>query len=105
MALYTQAQDPSRNDIVAVGVTSTIVSEARNEINPRKVFIIRNNSAADADIVTLTLGFKTAVADAGIIIKKGESYGENSQAGFEAWNGTITAICATANGSLSVFER
>lgn len=105
MGLYSTIQEPSRNDTVSVGLTNTLISEARNELNPRKVFVIRNISADDADIITLNLGFTTATANKGVVIKKGESYGEASEAGFSAWNGTINAICATANGSVSVFER
>lgn len=105
MTTYSPIQEPTRNETVNIGVSSTLVSDPRTEANPRKVFVFRNISTADADIITLNLGFNPAVANEGIVLRKGESYGEATQQGFELWNGTINAICATANGILSVMER
>lgn len=105
MPIYQSIQEPSRNEIVAVGTTSVIVSDSKNTDNPRKVILIRNNSSAAADIITVNLGNNAAIASAGIVLKQYESFSDSSEAGYQCWQGSITAICATANGSLSVFER
>jgi len=95
----------SRNATVNVGLTSVEVSPRRDdETDLRKVFVIRNNSPAAADIITLELGFDAAVAGRGIVLSQGQAYGEDNDAG-DVWRGPIKAICATANGVLAVMER
>jgi hypothetical protein len=96
---------PTRNEKVAQGLTSAVVCQARQEATKRTTFIIRNVSSADADVITLGLGFRSVVAENGIVLKKGEHYSESTDNGFQCWQGEISAICATANGQLSIFER
>lgn len=98
-------QEPTRNETVAVGTSSTLVATQRNRELPRKAIIIRNNSPNPADIITINFGATPAVANAGIVLRQYESISDSTETGYDCWQGTINAICATANGSLSVFER
>lgn len=100
---YTQ--EPTRNDSVAVGTTSTVICEPRNEQNERSVLLIRNISPNAADEITINVGFGEAVANKGIVLKQSESFSESKEAGYKVFQGSISAICATANGVLSIHER
>lgn len=91
--------------MVDVGTSSVVVSQARNELGQRNTLVIRNISPNSADIITVNLGQRQATADAGIVLNKGESFSESKSAGYKNFQGVITAICATANGKLAVFER
>ena len=105
LSYLTSIQEPTRNEQVSVGVSSVIVAESRNTINERKGIIIRNISPDVADIITLNIGFNEATLNNGIILKKDESFVDSSETGYKCHQGVITAICATANGNLSVYER
>lgn len=105
MTTWTPYQEPTRNDTVAVGTSSTTLSNARQSGAPRKVIVIRNTSAADTSIITVNLGANPAVASKGILLRQYESFNDSAEAGYEPFQGTITAICADANGQVSVFER
>lgn len=98
-------QDVARNETVAVTTSSSIISDKRNDANPRKVILIRNVSLAVADIITVNLGAQQAVANTGIILKQGESFIDSTDSGYTCFQGSLTAICATANGQLSIMER
>jgi len=98
-------QEPARNETLAVGVTSVIVSEARTQQNPRKVLIVRNTSGAANQIITINLGANPAVADKGIVLRQSESFADSSETGYECFQGVITAISAVAASQLSIMER
>lgn len=102
---YAPYQEPTRNDSVAVGTSSVVVSVPRQAGLVRKNIIIRNISTADADIITVALGANTAIAGFGLRLGKGDTWVDSTDAGYECFQGTITAICATANGVLAVTER
>jgi len=99
-------QDPARNESVAVGTSSTVVCVSRNGDTPRKVIVVRNISSAAADIITINFGQTQATANTGIRLSQNESFSFSADGGDDrnVWQGTITAICATANGTLAVFE-
>jgi hypothetical protein len=101
---YSAYQDPARNDTVNVGLTNVIVSNARQAGLKRKVLMIRNNSTAAADIITISFG-NTSTAGSGIVLKQYESVTDSNDGGYECWQGTVTAVCATANGVLNIMER
>jgi len=103
--IFEQIVEPTRNETVSVGTSSTVISQARNGLNRRKVLLVRNISSAAADIITVTPQFGQAVANAGIVLQPGESYSDSEETGYSPFQGMITAICATANGSLSIHER
>jgi hypothetical protein len=100
-----QASEPSRNEEVSVNTTSSIISARRNELQPRKVITIRNNSPNAADIITLNFGANAAVAGNGIVLRQYESLTDSNDQGYLCWQDQITAVCATANGLLAIFER
>lgn len=107
---YFGLQEPARNQALAVGLSSVIVCERRPETYPRKTIVIRNISAAAADIITLNFGMTTATANTGVRLGQNESISFSATSGDldsikrEVWQGDITAICATANGNLAIFE-
>lgn len=103
--LYQAWQEPTRNAIVAVGTSSAQVSEQRAGFEPRRALVISNTSPNAADIITLNLGANPAVANAGIVLHQGDVFTDSNNGDYRVWQGTITAICATANGQLSIFER
>jgi len=98
-------QEATRNEQVSVNTSSSVVCESRNKINPRKAIIIRNTSDDSADKITLNIGYNEATSNNGIVLGKDESWGDNSETGYNCHQGAITAICATANGKLSIYER
>lgn len=89
-----------RNEAVAVGTSSVEIAPARN----RKMILIRNTSSGTQEI-TVHLGYGVAVADVGIVLAAGESFSDSSEANYECFSGTITAIGDAASGQLSVVER
>lgn len=98
-------QEPVRNDKVSVGLSNTLIAEPRNDIAPRKAILIRNTSPNATDIITINLGMSTAQDGFGIVLQKGESFSDSTESGYECFQGTINAICETANGQLSIMER
>lgn len=105
MATYSTIQEASRNEQVSVTTTQGKVADARNELKPRVSIVIRNTSPNQADIITVNFGFNTAVANQGMVLQQNESISDSSENGYQCWQGVVTAICATANGKLSIFER
>lgn len=103
--VFTYAQDPARNDSVNVGTNNTLLCDARNQDQPRKVVVIRNISPNPVDIITVNLGLSTAQNNKGIVLKQNESFSDSSEAGYQCFQGTINAICETANGVVSILER
>ena len=98
-------QEPVRNEKVLISTTSKVIAEARNELAPRKVILIRNISTDINNEITINLGLTTATAETGIILKQGESFSDSSEGGYTAFNGTITAISNNANGAVAILER
>lgn len=90
-----------RNERVDVGLTSIELAPERT----RTMFLVRNDSSADADILTVVMGGKAAVSLTGIILKKGESFADADETGYKSFQGTYTVICATATGVAVVVER
>lgn len=93
-------QENTRNDTVSVGATSVLVSPAAD----RTSYCIRNSSPNAADIITLHLGFGVAIDQKGIVLKQGMTATDSDAFNYRCHKGTITAICQTANGVLSVYE-
>jgi len=105
VGIFQNIQEPTRNETVSVNTSSSVVSESRNEDNPRKDIILRNTSDDVADIISLNIGFAIATAGEGIILRKDESLSFSSETGYSCPNNVISAVCATENGKLSIFER
>lgn len=95
-------QEDTRNELVLVGVDSVIVAEAR----PDRISIyLRNTSANAVDIITVVFGNQTAVLLAGQVQNPGDTSVDSNNADYKCYQGVITAICATADGQLSIYER
>jgi hypothetical protein len=97
--------EPVRNDQIAVGLTSVIVADIRPETLKRRDILFRNTSLAAADIITIALGNQTAIANKGIVLQQGESFSFSTETSNLCPQCQFSAICATANGLLSVMER
>jgi len=95
-----------REEIISVGTTSSIISQQQITPTKRTLFYLRNTSPNAADIITISLSGNTAaVANRGIVLKQNDQYVETTSDGFICWQGQINAICATANGALTIVER
>lgn len=103
--VYATQSEPARNDSVTVGTTSSIISEQRVQPNKRKVIVVRNISSDDTMVITVNMGYQSAVNNSGIVLKKGESFTEATDSGYECYQDQISAICAVAGGTLAIFER
>jgi hypothetical protein len=91
---------------VGITTTSSKVCDQTDPSSRRKVLYLRNTSPNVADIITLALSSNApAVANVGIVLKQHDQYIETQSEGFECWQGAIQAICATANGQLTILER
>lgn len=100
--------EPTRNEQVLVGVTSAVISESRSlsPQNKRKVILIRNTSPNTVDIIYVWFSSSgVAASNSGIRLLQGESVVDSSDSGYDCFQDKITAICATANGTVSVYER
>ncbi len=95
-----QDYPPSRNESVAVGVTSVEIAPARERV----LFYIKNTSAA-AQTVTVVLGPVAAVAGAGIVLEPGDFISDSDGDIYRAWRGPILAISSAAGATLAVTER
>lgn len=102
--IFQQIQEPIRNEKVSVGITSSVIAEARNQNNPRKSITIRNISSDATKIITINFGQNVAVADNGIVLRQYESVTDSSESGYQCFQGTITAIAAVA-GEVAIMER
>ncbi len=103
--VYSYFQEPSRQESVLIGTSSKIISEFRHEQEPRRVIVVRNISPNAADVISIAFGLTQAVNDTGIVLRQYESFTETTDAGYQCFQGSITAICATANGKLAILER
>lgn len=97
--------EATRNEQVSVTTSSSVISNARSPNTPRKKILIRNTSPNATDIITLNIGNNTATANQGVVLYQYEFWSDSSEIGNEAHQGVISAICATATGKLSIFER
>jgi len=103
--MVEQAQAATRNEKILVSTASKIISESRNQDNLRKCIVVRNISPNAVDIITVNMGFNKATADNGIVLRQNEAFVDSSEAGYQSHQGGITAICATADGVLAIYER
>lgn len=104
--VYQSFQEATRNEQQAVGSSSVVLAPARQEIQPRQTILIRNISPNAADVITVFFGNAQAVANNGIVLRQYESLSDSTESeAYKCWQGSITAICATANGLVSIFER
>jgi hypothetical protein len=97
--------EAARNDSIAVGTTSVIVSDVRQSTLPRRDILLRNISPNATDIISITLGQQQAVANTGIVLRQNESMTFSTSEGNPCPQAQFSAICATATGVLAVFER
>jgi len=104
---YFQRLQPVRNEQVNVIATSGIIAETRSELQPRQAIIIQNTSATKGtDIITLFLGTSgVATSNNGIVLDVGDTWVDANDSGYQCHQDVISAICATANGKLSIMER
>lgn len=98
-------QEPSRNDTVAISTASVRIFDPRAQQQPRRSFSIRNTSPNSTDIISLAFGQEQAVAGEGVVLQQFEVWQEWTQDNDPCWQGSITAICATATGTVAITER
>jgi hypothetical protein len=103
--VYSTQSEPVRNEQVTVGTSSILIAEQRVQPNKRKVFVVRNISADPLAIITVNMGYLSAVANTGIVLKQNESFTEATDAGYECYQDQISAVCTIAGGILAIFER
>lgn len=106
VGLATGLQERTRNESDTVSTTSKRLAAPRNTLPKRIVLTIRNTSPNSADIITISLGdTQSAVAGAGIVLRQNEAFVDAASEGYEPFQGTVNAICATVNGTVAIFER
>ena len=92
---------PIRNEIVAVGTTAVLISNAKS----RKNIYFRNCSTGGEVITVQFSNVGVAVANTGYILNPNEYISDSdSGSNYDAWDGIITAI-STGGGQLTVVER
>lgn len=102
---FSSLSESVRNTSIAVGTSSVLIAEIKLSVAPRRDILVRNISPNAADIITVNLGNQQAIANTGIILQQGESFSFSSEATNPCPQCQFTAICATANGLLSIMER
>lgn len=103
--LIFKKADVTRNDSLAVTATSSEVASDMSNKGGRRNIILRNNSPNAADIITISRGRAVAVAGRGIILNRNEVWFDSTDVTSVCWQYEIQAVCATANGVLSVTEE
>ena len=94
-----------RNEAVAVTATSGQVADTFQGRGGRVNIVLRNTSPNAIDIISINLGVASAVAGTGIVLRQNEVWGDSNDSGYQCWQDRIQAVCATANGTLSIMER
>lgn len=99
--------EPTRNEQLSITTTASVVSESRvGTGNKRKVILIRNTSPNVTDIIYVWFSSSgVAAANTGIKLQQGESCVDSTDSGYDCFQDKITAICATATGTIAVYER
>lgn len=108
MGFIRTAQEPTRNETLTVSNTSTTICDMRtDQTSPRQVLTIRNIADDATKVITVNLGAKAAVANAGIVLRQYESFTDSADGGYLPYQGTVTAICAVASATpdIAIFER
>jgi hypothetical protein len=96
---YPFGGEPTRNELVAVGTSSVMVSPAHE----RQEIIIVNSSAA-AQVITLSVGMSAGLSMGIPLQPWGVWYGSaNSE--FRVTSEAIYAISSAVSGQISIFER
>lgn len=97
---------PTRNEQVSVTATASIISEDRTEIQPRTAIILQNTSATPGtDLIYIYFGSNGVATTTSFKLDVGDTLIDVTDSGYICNQGTITAICATANGKLNIIER
>jgi hypothetical protein len=92
----------TRNDLVTVGTSSVIISQYPNGV-PRRLIYIRNSSTG-GQTITISFGNSVAVALYGVVLAAGESVADQSQEGYQCFQGVVSAVADGANGQVSIYE-
>lgn len=103
--VYSTQTEPARNESVTVGTSSVIIAEQRVQPNKRKSITVRNISSDATMVITVNMGYQSAVANTGLVLKQYESFTDASDSGYDCFQDQISAICAVAGGTLAIFER
>jgi len=102
------AYENTRNESLAVGTANITVSRSKHTFSNearRTMIVIRNNSDDPTKIITINFGIGQATAGNGVVLRQYESLTDTTDSGYICYQGEITAICAVAGGSLSIYER
>ena len=94
-----------RNEAIAVTATSGEIAQTFVGRGGRVNIVIKNISPNAADIISISLGSTLAVAGTGIVLRQNDVWGDSNDSGYQCWQDKIQAVCATANGVISVMER
>ena len=93
----------NRNDQVAIGTTAVLVSQPAYTGGER-IFWLYTNVSTSGQIITLAVN-DIPVANSGIVLYPGGSYGETKDARTDCTQDPIRAIASAASGVLAVAER
>lgn len=99
--------EPTRNEVASVGLTAVEIAPDRiGSNNERKVITVRNTSPNSTDTISVWLSTSgVATNGTGVVLKQYESFTDSADGSYKPYQGKITAICATATGTASIFER
>jgi hypothetical protein len=93
--------EATRNQVVAVGVTSVELAPAAGP-KERQVIVIGNTSTGGQNIAVV---LSYVAGGEGQILAPGEKMVDSSGGGYICWQGNVSAISDAAGGTCRVFER
>jgi hypothetical protein len=97
---------PTRNEQVSVTATVGKIAEDRSELQPRQGIIITNTSpTAGTDYIYIYFGSDGVATTTSYKLDVNDTISDITDGGYICNQGTITAVCATANGKLNIIER
>jgi len=94
----------NRNQTLAVGTASVVVSEQKDNNNSERSSIILINTSTAGQVITLSID-QEAVAGAGIVLSVGGVWQDSKDGGYKPTQKQIYAISSGAAGQLSIQER
>ena len=97
-------REPIRNEQILVGTSSTSLCKAHTGQNYRRDLVIRNISTNAVSVISISLN-ALAQNNIGIVLKQNEAVTFSQDQGPIIFQGDVNAICADANGIITLMER
>jgi len=94
----------NRNQLLAVGTTSVVASEEKQNLNSKRSCIIITNTSTNGQVITVSVDSE-AVANQGVVLSVGGVWSDTKESEYYPTQKLISAIASAAGGQISIQER